>query len=110
MWLVNNTGRGISEAESNIANLLVQEGKVVEIVVEGTTRTADFLVNGVPTELKTVSKLTSPDLSAALSRRILDGAGQAGNIIIDARGQAGLTLHKKFRLSSGKIQDLQRGV
>ena len=48
-------------------------------------------MNGVPTELKTVSKLTSPDLSAALSRRILDGAGQAGNIIIDARGQAGLT-------------------
>ena len=69
----------------------MQEGKVVEIVVEGTTRTADFLVNGVPTELKTVSKLTSSDLSAALGRSILDGAGQAGNIIIDARGQAGLT-------------------
>ncbi len=89
--LVNNTGRIVSEAESNVANLLVQEGKVVEIVAEGATRTPDFLVNGVPTELKTISNLTSSDLSGALSRRILDGAGQAGHIIIDARGQTGLT-------------------
>ncbi|MCL4859212.1 MAG: hypothetical protein KJZ93_07385 [Caldilineaceae bacterium] len=54
-------------------------------------RTADFLVDGVRTELKTISNLTSPDLSGALGRRILEGAGQAPHIIADVRQQAGLT-------------------
>ncbi|PKO22889.1 MAG: hypothetical protein CVU38_06915, partial [Chloroflexi bacterium HGW-Chloroflexi-1] len=89
--LIHTTGRVLSEAESTVAKMLANEGRVVEVVAEGTARTADFLVDGIPTELKTVSRLTSPNLSGALSRRILDGAGQAGHIIIDARGQAGLT-------------------
>jgi len=89
--LINTTGRTLSEAESAVADLLASEGRLVEVVAEGTARTSDFLVDGVPTELKTVSNITSRDMSGALSSRILDGAGQAGNIIIDARGQVGLT-------------------
>ena len=54
-------------------------------------RTPDFVVDGVKTELKTISNLSGKDLSASLSRRILDGAGQGSHIIIDARRQTGLT-------------------
>lgn len=87
----NPTGRAISDAERIVAQVLVDEGRVVEVLSEGSVRTADFLVDGVPTEIKTITNITSSDVSAALSRRILDGAGQAGHIIIDGRGQAGMT-------------------
>jgi len=89
--LILPVGRTLSVEELQIAAILAREGRTVEAVVEGTTRTADFLVDGVATELKTVSNLTGKDLSASLARRIVDGAGQASNIIIDGRGQAGLT-------------------
>jgi RHS repeat-associated protein len=85
-------GRTISKAKRAIGELLSTEGKTVEFLAEsGTRRTADALVEGVLTEFKTVSNITSKDISGALARRILEGRGQAGNIIIDARGQKGLT-------------------
>jgi hypothetical protein len=90
--LIANEGRSLSLEEAKIANLLVNEGRRVEVIAESNTaRTADFLVDGVATELKTVSNITSNDISGALSSRILEGAGQAPNIIIDGRNQAGLT-------------------
>ena len=92
--LVNTTGRVLSVSEESLARLLVGEGKVVEVVAESTVqgvRTADFAVNGLKTELKTISNVTSNDVSGAVSRRALDGAGQAPHIILDARNQANLT-------------------
>lgn len=89
--LINSTGRVLSAPERAVAKMLVGEGRVVKVVAEGSGRTADFLVDNIPTELKTVSNLATRDLSGGLSRRILDGAGQAGHIIVDGRGQAGLT-------------------
>ncbi|XXF79126.1 hypothetical protein P2318_05075 [Myxococcaceae bacterium GXIMD 01537] len=61
-------------------------------MAESTRRTADFLVDGVPMELKTISALTARDISGALARRILEGAGQAAHIIVDARRQAGMSI------------------
>lgn len=90
--LIFEAGRAASPEELEVATLLVREGRTVRVLAEGAERTADFLVDGLPTELKTVSKLTAKDLSGALCRRILDGAGQAPNIIIDGRRQAGLTV------------------
>jgi contact-dependent growth inhibition (CDI) system CdiA-like toxin len=89
--LIVPAGRTLSAEETAIANQLVAEGHTVEALAESTTRTADFLVDGVRTELKSISNITSPDPSGALGRRILDGAGQAPNIIADVRAQADMT-------------------
>ena len=92
--LIMGPGRSLSGPELTVANQLVVEGRVrvVEAMAESTVRTADFLVDGVKTELKTLSNITSTDPSGAIARRILDGAGQALNIIVDMRGQAGVTI------------------
>jgi hypothetical protein len=89
--LIVPAGRTLSAEETAVANQLVAEGHTVEALAEGTARTADFLVDGVRTELKSISNITSSDPSGALGRRILDGAGQAPNIIADVRAQAGMT-------------------
>lgn len=92
--LIIESGRTLTAEESAIVGRLLNEGRTVRVLAESTkqgVRTADFIVDGVRTELKTISSLTSKDLSGALGRRILEGAGQAPNIIADVRGQAGLT-------------------
>jgi hypothetical protein len=92
--LIIESGRTLTSEESAIVGRLLNEGRTVRVLAESTkqgVRTADFIVDGVRTELKTISSLTSKDLSGALGRRILEGAGQAPNIIADVRGQAGLT-------------------
>lgn len=93
--LIVDDARILSPQESRIAHLLVREGYQVRALAEVTAsgiRTADFLVNGVRVELKTISNITSPDMSGALSRRIQEGAGQASHIIIDAGNQQGMTV------------------
>ena len=89
--LIIPPGRTLSGAEAAIATRLVAEGRTVEAVPESTVRTPDFLVDGVRTELKTISDITSRDPSGAVARRIMDGRGQAGHIIVDLRGQSGMT-------------------
>jgi hypothetical protein len=89
--LIVPAGRTLSAEEAAIANQLVAEGRTVEALAESNVRTADFLVDGVRTELKSISNITSPDPSGALARRILEGAGQAPNIVADVRQQAGMT-------------------
>ena len=86
-----SAGRTLSAEEAAVAGQLVAEGHTVEALVESSVRTADFLVDGKRTELKSISNITSQDPSGALARRILDGAGQAPNIIADLRRQAGMT-------------------
>jgi len=73
---------------------MVAGGKTVAVLPTGKGRTADFLIDGTKYELKTLSNVVNqtPDgLSKALSSRIMDARGQSGNIIIDARTQAGMT-------------------
>lgn len=86
-----SAGRTLSAEEAAVAAQLVAEGHTVEALAESSVRTADFLVDGKHTELKSISNITSQDPSGALARRILDGAGQAPNIIADLRRQAGMT-------------------
>jgi filamentous hemagglutinin len=64
------------------------------LIPTSTGRTADFLIDGRQYELKTmtnVSNQTSDGLSKAISTTAMDARGQSGNIIIDARGQPGMT-------------------
>ena len=63
-------------------------GHDVEIIDTGPDRTPDFKVGDVQTELKTFSgggSQTSDALSKKLSSHIMDGRGQASNIMVDAR-------------------------
>jgi filamentous hemagglutinin len=71
-------------------------GKNVELIPREVNagRTADFLLDGVKIELKTMTNVTnqtSDGLSSALSSTIMNARGQSGNIVVDARGQAGMT-------------------
>ena len=70
-------------------------GNVVEVLPPSNTgRTPDLVMNGKVYELKTVSGVQRTDsdgLSAAISSRILNGRGQSGDILIDARNQDGMT-------------------
>lgn len=98
--LLIDSSRQLSREELEMARLLVSEGRTVRALSESTARTADFLVDGVATELKTLSNLTSRDLSGAMARRILEGAGQGAHIIVDVRRQSGMTLELARRAVS----------
>jgi len=83
----------MSEAERSAAAYLVKSGHEVVRVPESTidgSRSADFLIDGKRTELKTLSNVRSPDFTGAVIRRIREAATQAPNVLIDARGQAGM--------------------
>ncbi|NQY05520.1 MAG: hypothetical protein HRT68_04755 [Flavobacteriaceae bacterium] len=81
-----------NDGEKKIANLLSGEGKTVKVLKESTeegVKSADYMVDGVKTELKTISDMTSDDLSTALKRRMEKAGKQAGNLIIDVTDQKG---------------------
>jgi len=83
-----------NRGEEKIANMLASEGKEVKVLAESTqegVKSADFMVDGVKTELKSISNLKSKDLSNALKKRILEGKNQSGDIIVDVTGQQGAT-------------------
>ena len=90
--LIIDPGQTLSPEEQAFAEFLVQEGHIVIALTEGHTRTSDYLVDGVATELKTVSQITTKDVSGALGRTLLHGAGQAAHVIADTRQQAEVTL------------------
>ena len=92
--------------ERRVAQRLVTTGAVVEAVPTGPRRTPDFLVDGVPTELKVVSgvAVTTPDaLSAAIASRIMDARSQVPTVLIDGTMQTGMTMAIALR-------GLQRGI
>jgi Domain of unknown function (DUF4157) len=89
---------GATDAEHAIDQLLVTEGHEVRANPlegqQGAGRQGDRFVDGVPTEIKSLSGVKNPNadtLSQAISRRVMDGRGQAHNIIVDTREQAGMT-------------------
>ena len=90
-WLVHNTNpfRCLTAAERLVYNDLISQGRKVDVVFNDPTRkTVDFLVDGVPTELKT---LTNPNVNTVITR-IQNGFKQgAQSVIIDARA-ANLTM------------------
>ena len=84
----------VTKAERKFAQELLDAGKNVEVIPRGAGRTPDFKIDGVLHELKTLSGVvdqTSDGISKAIANRVMNGRGQAGHIIVDARGQAGIT-------------------
>ena len=84
----------LNTSEQKFVAELIASGKNVELIPTSTARTADFFIDGVQYELKTLSGVaatTSDKLSGAIASRIMDARGQSGNIIIDARNQSGMT-------------------
>jgi RHS repeat-associated protein len=76
-----------SKAELSIAQKLAGEGKNVEVLAAtGVGRTADFVVNGVKTELKTLQGVGGVATSGTVKSAIGRALGQSGNVIIDASG------------------------
>jgi RHS repeat-associated protein len=82
---------GASKTELSIAQKLASEGKNVEILApSGIGKTADFLVNGFKAELKTLGEAAT---AGTVKNRLAEAVGQGGgNVIIDARNAAGVTL------------------
>lgn len=94
----------LSAAEQGFVKEMVASGKTVEVIPTTNTggRTADFIIDGTKYELKTMSNVvnhSSDGLSKAFASTVMNGRGQSGDIIIDARGQVGMT-----------VQIAQRGV
>ncbi|GAC1556247.1 MAG: hypothetical protein NVS3B17_03470 [Vulcanimicrobiaceae bacterium] len=92
--LVMHDGARLRPDEMRIAAKLVSEGKVVETVPISRVRnqrTADFRIDGVLTELKTVKKMTSANMSTSVKRVLESAMGQARSIIVDTSGQPNFT-------------------
>ncbi|MCA1600077.1 MAG: hypothetical protein LC776_00045, partial [Acidobacteria bacterium] len=75
-----------SKGELSIARKLVAEGKNVDVLATGASRTADFAVNGIKTELKILEGVSGVATSGTVKNAIGRGLGQSGNVIIDASG------------------------
>ncbi|MFN5350363.1 MAG: hypothetical protein ACK5A0_12635, partial [Polaromonas sp.] len=92
--LIGST-EGLTTAEQSFIGEMVSGGKTVQVIpATNAGRTADFFIDGTKVELKTMTNVVNqtPDgLSKSLSSTIMNARGQSGNIIIDARGQAGMT-------------------
>jgi hypothetical protein len=82
---------GLTAAERKVINDLISQGKNVEIIPKTTSsKTPDFLVNGIKTELKS---LENPNINTGITR-IQKGFKQgAETVIIDGR-EAGLTVEQ----------------
>ena len=87
--------QSLKPAELRFANELRALGNHVEIIPRGKDQTPDFKINGIEHELKTVTNVVRTDadgLSKSISSTIGDARSQSSRVIIDARGQAGMTL------------------
>ena len=71
---INPTERGMVEE-------LLNQGKNVELVPRGSTKTPDFLVDGVPTELKTLESAGKNTLKNAIQK----ASEQGQQVLVDAR-------------------------
>ncbi|WP_175950735.1 hemagglutinin repeat-containing protein [Burkholderia sp. BCC0405] len=93
--LIGST-ENLTSAERSFINEMVSGGRTVEVIPSSNVgRSGDFLIDGKKYELKTmtdVAKQTSDGLSSALSSTAMSARGQSGDIIIDARDQAGMTV------------------
>ena len=74
--------KGLTPAEREFVDELVSQGKQVELIPRGSGKTADFLIDGVETELKTVNRLGTNTVKNAIQ----SASKQGENILIDARG------------------------
>nr|WP_269466887.1 hemagglutinin repeat-containing protein [Burkholderia pseudomallei] len=92
--LIGST-ENLTAAERGFVNEMVSGGRTVEVIPSSNVgRSGDFLIDGKKYELKTMTNVVKQDsdgLSKAISSTAMDARGQSGDIIIDARNQAGMT-------------------
>lgn len=89
--LVLQSGVRLSSDELKVAAELTGRGhEVIARPASGVGKTADFLIDGKPTELKTISKVNR-SVGTAVTETIEEATKQSKNVIIDARNQRGLT-------------------
>ena len=109
-----------NEGEKRVTQKLLSEGNIVFVKAEVTSsenavksgKNADIFVNGVKTEIKTIS--TAEDLSAAIKDRLSKASDQAKHIIIDLVDQKGATLAEAergvaryFGQSKGNVKEVR---
>jgi RHS repeat-associated protein len=75
---------GLTQAERSMVQELLAQGKNVQIIPRATGKTADFLINGLKTELKTPTGTGANTLKNAIEAAA--GKGTDVQILIDARG------------------------
>lgn len=83
---VDQSAKAFNPAESRIADALSAEGRSVTAVTESTVdgvRTADAVVDGVPTEFKSLAAGAAPN---GVKNALNSAKGQAGDAVLDARG------------------------
>ena len=110
----------LTPAERDFVEYALGRGDTIELIPTGADRTPDFLINGVRTELKTVSGVvdeTADGISGAIANRVMNGRGQAEHIVVDVRGQAGISdeiaqrgIRRAFgadNLTGGRIQSIR---
>ncbi|MBB5610917.1 hypothetical protein HDE71_005488 [Janthinobacterium sp. S3M3] len=85
----------LTVAETKYVQEMLDGGRTVEVIpATNLGRSADFKIDGKSYELKTMTNVanqSSDGLSKALSSTIMNARGQSGNVIVDARGQLGMT-------------------
>ena len=90
--LAIEAGAGPKPHELKLAAELVARGDHVTILrPSGVGKTPDFVINGKLTELKTMSNVKAADAGTAVTATIKKATKQADRVLIDARGQHGLT-------------------
>lgn len=72
--------------------------------------TPDFLVDGKPTELKTISNAKVDSVENSVTNTMKRATGQAKNVIIDARKQPGLTEAKARNAVQRAFDDLPKSA
>ena len=113
---IDESARKFSPEEKKIADTLADEGKSVKALAESEqegVRAADALVDGKPTEFKTMaSGADSATVRNEVNNSIRNG-GQARDMIMDARGsglseaEAGRGLARAAGISRGKIDSMR---
>ena len=91
---MNRATDSVRDPERRFAEELRDLGNDVAIVPRGQDKTPDFLINGISHELKTIANVSRTDsdgVSKAIASTIMDGRRQSPRVIIDARGQAGMS-------------------
>ena len=93
--VIQQSARFANQSEVKWFGKLLSEGKNVTLLAEkANQKNADFIVNGVVTELKTITgvKNESGKIAQAINDRIKRASKQARSIIVDVTEQAGASI------------------
>jgi hypothetical protein len=103
---------GLTQKERAFVQELIAAGKTVQIVPRGAGETADFIINGVLTELKTINSLGKNTVKNAIQKAASQAPGLGDQILIDAR-QVALTPEqaiKEILRAEGNVGSLKGKV